>query len=435
VKEWPELIIDDVCTVTDCLHKTAPSVDYVTPYKMLRTINIRDGRIIGDNIKYVTKETYDKWSVRGYLEKDDIILTREAPMGEVGIIKTDEKFFLGQRMLQLKANTSIISPDFLYYSLLAPGLQNQIKMHEGTGSVVSNIRIPELKKMKIKVPTLEVQQRITSILRSIDDKILLNIQMNQTVEEMAMTFFKHCFVDFGPFQDGELEKSEIGMIPKGWEVRVLSDLIEQTLGGDWGKSESIDDFTEEVLCVRGTDIPKLVIGESGDIPTRYIKKNSVTKRKLKQGDIVLEKSGGSPTQSTGRSVLINREMTNRFDKDLVYTNFCVRFTPKDLLYKHVIYQKISDLYYEGTFFTYENGTTGIKNLDIKSMLSKETVVLPNKENLLNFNEKLESFRSIIQENGIENEYLMSIRDYLLPRLLSGEIDLSAAKETVGNVVQ
>ena len=115
--EWKKLTIDDICTVTDCQHKTAPVVDYITEYKMLRTSNIRNGKIDRVNVKYVNKDIYDKWSARGYLEIDDVILTREAPMGEVGIIKTKDKFFLGQRMLQLKAKKALISPDFLYYSV------------------------------------------------------------------------------------------------------------------------------------------------------------------------------------------------------------------------------------------------------------------------------------------------------------------------------
>lgn len=124
---WREYNVGEVCEVVDCQHKTAPTVNYKTPYKMLRTTNIRNGFIDSVNVKYVTKETYEAWSVRGKLKRGDVILTREAPMGEVGLIKTDDKFFLGQRLLQLKANTEILSPEFLYYSFRGPLLQNQIK--------------------------------------------------------------------------------------------------------------------------------------------------------------------------------------------------------------------------------------------------------------------------------------------------------------------
>lgn len=164
ISDWKTMKINDVCTVTDCQHSTAPTVEYYTGYKMIRTANIKNGRLNVENMFNVTKETYEKWSVRGYLEINDIILTREAPMGEVGIIRPSikEKLFLGQRTLQLKAN-NLINPKFLYYSLLSNEMQTQIKREDNTGSTVSNIQIPVLKEMKLRVPSIETQAKISAL--------------------------------------------------------------------------------------------------------------------------------------------------------------------------------------------------------------------------------------------------------------------------------
>lgn len=171
---WKIISVDDACTITDCQHKTAPIVEYITPYKMLRTSNIRNGKIDTINVNYVTEETYKAWSVRGELNINDVILTREAPMGEVGIIPSEERFFLGQRMLQLKANQKLIQPKYLYFSLLSSYFQKQLAPLKGNGSIVANIRIPELKKMRLLIPSKEEeQQKIASILSTWDKAIEL----------------------------------------------------------------------------------------------------------------------------------------------------------------------------------------------------------------------------------------------------------------------
>ena len=101
----------------------------------------------------------------------------------------------------------------------------------------------------------------------------------------------------------ELQKE----IPNGWEVGTLDDVKSSTLGGDWGKDISIDNYNQEVYCIRGTDIPSSAICQKGNIPLRYILKKNLFNRKLDANDIVIEISGGSPTQSTGRSLFVTEE--------------------------------------------------------------------------------------------------------------------------------
>lgn len=181
---WKIISVDDACTITDCQHKTAPIVEYITPYKMLRTSNIRNGKIDTINVNYVTEETYKAWSVRGELNINDVILTREAPMGEVGIIRSEERFFLGQRMLQLKANQKLIQPKYLYLSLLSSYFQKQLAPLKGNGSIVANIRIPELKKMRLLIPSKEEeQQKIASILSTWDKAIELKEKLIEQKKE------------------------------------------------------------------------------------------------------------------------------------------------------------------------------------------------------------------------------------------------------------
>lgn len=197
--EWRLVQISDVCElIVDCVNKTAPRVEHITPYKMIRTPNIRNGRIDLTDCRYVSRETYEKWTRRAKVEPDDVLLTREAPMGEVGLVAFDDTVFLGQRVMQYRVNKSVLHPRFLLYSFLSSNLQNQFRMHDGSGSVVSHIRVPDCTKFELMLPPLLEQQKMVAILGSLDDKIQLNKQINQTLEQMAQAIFKSWFVDFEP---------------------------------------------------------------------------------------------------------------------------------------------------------------------------------------------------------------------------------------------
>ena len=195
MSEWQEIAIEELCSeITDCVNKTAPSVDYVTPYKMIRTTNIKQGRINIDEVRYVTEETYKTWIRRGAPQLEDIILTREAPVGEVGMIRTSEKVFLGQRTMMYRADRTKADPYFLYYAFQTEAVQEQIHS-AGMGSVVEHVRVPDAKKFKINTPHLPEQKAIASVLSSLDDKIDLLHRQNKTLEAMAETLFRQWFIE------------------------------------------------------------------------------------------------------------------------------------------------------------------------------------------------------------------------------------------------
>ena len=178
--------------------------------------------------------------------------------------------------------------------------------------------------------------------------------------------------------------------------------------------------TARVFCIRGADIPEIARGNKGKIPERYILQKNATGKSLSDGDIVIEISGGSPTQSTGRVVLITEEILKKFDAPLISTNFCRVVKPK-IDYREYMYVYLSYLYNMDVFFQYENGTTGIKNLDLSSLFTVHHIVIPDKSIIKQFVSIYSSIYSTIQQLGSENEKLAQIRDTLLPKLMSGEI--------------
>ncbi len=199
--------------------------------------------------------------------------------------------------------------------------------------------------------------------------------------------------------------------------------MESTINGDWGKDTLIGNNTEKVFCMRGADIPEVKVGNKGKMPIRYITEKSFHTKRLKDGDIVLEISGGSPTQSTGRSVVITQFLLDRYENNITCTNFCKAITPIKG-YSMFLYYYLEHLYEKGIFFSYENGTTGIKNLDTSNFLENETILMPPIDKVNLFNDYCMNIFNYIFSNATQNEKLLILRDSLLPKLMSGEIDVS-----------
>lgn len=223
-----------------CPHSTSVWMDHGVI--VLRSSNIQNGRLDLGNPSFTDEYHYEERSKRAQIQAGDLVITREAPMGEVCLIPENLKCCLGQRMVMLRPNKSKSHNKYLLYALQSRQVQNQIKSHEGTGSTVSNLRIPVLKELSIPSPSIETQKAIAHILGTLDDKIELNRKTNETLEAMAKALFKSWFVDFDPvrakaegrptglpaeisdlFPDS-FEDSELGEIPSGWEVQELGEI-------------------------------------------------------------------------------------------------------------------------------------------------------------------------------------------------------------------
>ena len=143
----------------DCVNKTAPVVDVPTPFKMLRTTNIRNGRVDVSAVRFVSEDTYKVWTRRQIPQRGDVILTREAPMGEVGMLLTDDRVFLGQRLVSYRANPDVLNNYFLLFALQSDALQVQIRA-KASGSTVQHMRVPDTKNLLLAAPPLLMQKEI-----------------------------------------------------------------------------------------------------------------------------------------------------------------------------------------------------------------------------------------------------------------------------------
>lgn len=346
--------------------------------------------------------------------KDDILVSNIRPYFKK-IWYATENGGCSNDVLVFRAKKNVDSK-FLYY-LLADDNFFDYSMKTSKGTKMP--RGDKTSIMQYSVPNFDIitQRKISAILSALDDKIELNNKINENLEQQAQAIFKAWFIDFEPFG---------GVMPEGWRTGTFSEIIESTLGGDWGKEVPTGNYTERVYCIRGADIPEVKAGNKGKMPTRYILPKNYSNKKLIANDIVVEISGGSPTQSTGRVAAISQALLNRYDSGMICTNFCRAIKPYTG-YSNFIYYYWRYLYDRKVFFSYENGTTGIKNLDITGFIETEPIIIPPTQTLQQFNLIVDSIFSQVFSNGQENEGLAELRDTLLPKLMNGEIDVSAVK--------
>lgn len=442
--EWPLVAVEDVCElIVDCVNKTAPIVEEPTPYRMIRTTNVRNGRIDLSTCRYVVKETYEKWTRRARLQPGDVILTREAPIGEVGLVNESEGVFLGQRLMQYRADPKHLDPRFLLYSFLSPALQHQFRSHEGSGSVVSHIRVGDCFKFKMRLPPLAIQQEIAALLGALDERIALLRETNVTLEAIAHALFKSWFVDFDPaharargeqsaglapevaalFPDS-FEESELGMVPKGWSWSVLGNVCTDHGGtiqtGPFGSQLHASDYVQE-----GTPVvmPKDISGRRVDGGTAARIGMSDVERlfrhQLQIGDIVFSRRGDVEKHA----------LIGELEQGWLCGTGCLLVRPGKNWCSPGFLSRLLDLKSTKRWLTQHAVGATMPNLNT-GILAAVPVLLPSREVLMEFEQLTHVLDTRISENNATIQTLANLRDTLLPRLISGQLRLPDAEAMV-----
>lgn len=408
--ETKEYRLGDVVEVVDTLHATAPVVDNDTPYKMIRTANVRDGHLLTDTMRCVTEETYDKWTRRGTLEVGDVILTREAPMGEVGIIKrNDVRYFLGQRTLRLRPISNVLNNEFLYYYLQGPYMQQQIGFNEGTGATVSNIRIPILLNMRMELPSLGYQSEIVNILGAIDSKIELNQQINKNLLRLSKFYFKsftHCL----EMREGSLSEY-VKSIDKG-----ISYKSENLVKNFVDKSDA-----KMFLSLANFDLGGFFkYGKMKWYDGPYKEKHLVN-----PGDII----AGATDVTQERKILGLPVIVPPIANEMLYSLDVFRINVNDE-YKYWILEAMQTRRFKKQI---EGAATGTTVLRVnKNVLLDMSIPMPSEKLLAKYNEAVKPLIDQWNNHLIENRKLHQLRTLLLPRLIAGDIELSNIETVMNN---
>jgi type I restriction enzyme, S subunit len=261
-------------SVVDYRGKTPPKSPCGIP--TITAANVKSGRIDMSTISYVSEKTYWEWSTRGFPEATDVLITTEAPVGEVAPFPSDQTYLITRRVFAMRGKKGVLDNAYLLYTCLSSIVQDELQSRI-RGSTVPRVLKTDILGLQIPLPPLAEQKAIAHILGTLDDKIELNRKTNATLEAMAKALFKSWFVDFDPvrakaegrstglpdeisdlFPDS-FEDSELGEIPRGWSICSVNDLCDWVSSGGT-PSRSRNDFWEN-----GT-IPWFKTGELNDAP-------------------------------------------------------------------------------------------------------------------------------------------------------------------------
>lgn len=379
--KWETYKLKQLCSeIVDCVNKTAPTSDVPTPYKMLRTSDIRGGKINLENLNCVTKEVYEKWTRRGKLQKGDVIFTREAPLGEVGLVREEKNYFLGQSLVLFRSNDKICDGRFLMYSLLWHDNKQAI-ISKGVGSTVAHLRVPECENIEIKVPDLDAQHRIADILSAYDDLIENNQKQIKLLEEAAQRLYKEWFVDLR-FPGHENTKIVDG-VPEGWSRGLLKELISVNYGKDHKKAP---------------DDGNIPVYGSGGLMRKCNKS-------LFSGEAVLIPRKGS----------LNNIMYVDETFWTVDTMFYATMKQPHTAVFVYFFVKAFDMYSMNIGAAVPSMTTKI--------LDAMDVVIPDKETLEKFDKYAKTYFNKIKTLQGQNEQLKTARDLLLAKLMNGKVEV------------
>ncbi|EJV7174677.1 restriction endonuclease subunit S [Escherichia sp. 93.1518] len=448
--KWPEFRLDEITTlIVDCPHSTPEWTD--SGVIVLRSNNIRNGALDLATPSFTTEEGYLERIKRAIPSEEDIVLTREAPMGEVCIIPKGIKCCLGQRMVLIRADKSQVIPEYLLYVMQSSYIQHQISWNEGTGTTVSNIRIPNIKALKIPLPKITIQRTIVSNLLVIDKKIAINTGINQTLEQMSQTLFKSWFVDFDPVIDNaldagnpipealqaraelrqkvrnstdfkplpteirslfpsEFEETELGWVPKGWHYKNAEEIATISIGKTPPRTQ------KECFCdKKDSNYAWVSIKDLGNCSvfikdsSEYLTSDAVNSYNVK----IVPKD----------AVLLSFKLTIgriAIAEDILTTNEAIAhfYNMKHGINKEYLYSYLKIFDYNSL-----GSTSSIATAINSKIIRKIPVLVPDGDILEKYKKSTDIIFQKIKFNNGNICNLTALRDTLLPKLISGELSL------------
>lgn len=403
--EWKEVRLGDVCSeLSDGLHK-APKFIVNGEYIFVNAKNLYNGYILdNDPTKKTSHEEYLKY--KKPLGKHSILYSIDGTIGNIAKYR-GEKCVLGKGACYINCNPEIVESSYLYYQLQSPHFKSYIHLMS-TGSTIKHISLKTMRDYVFELPSLEDQRRIASILSSLDRKIELNNKINADLEEMAQAIFKNWFVDFEPFKDGKFVDSELGMIPEGWKVGRADDFYQINIGKTpprkehkWFSTNPADKIWVSIANMGNSGI---FISDSSE----YLTKEAVDRHNIimvPRNTILL-----SFKLTVGRVAIADKELT---------TNEAIaRFILSDDKYMEYLYLYLKNFDYNSLGST-SSIATAVNSKTIKGM----QMLQPSDKIIDAFHIQVNPIFEKIRSLTKENSRLSTLRDTLLPRLMSGELEV------------
>lgn len=441
-------------TLIDCDHKTPTAQDNGFPY--IGIPQLKNGHIVLDGARLISDDDFHHWRRKAKPTHNDVILSRRCNPGETAFVPPNLDIALGQNLVLLRSNGTTVYPPFLRWLVRGDKWWEQVNKFLNVGAVFDSLKCADIPRFEVLLPAYKTQIKIAEILNSIDNKITINRQINQTLEAMAQALFKSWFVDFEPvkarlsalavggstddanlaamsaisgktteqlltlktthpdqFQQlyttadlfpSEMVDSELGEIPKGWEVKQIKDFGNVVCGKTPSKSNDsyygnfmpfikIPDMHHSVFVVE----PIEFLSQQGA--------KSQIKKTLPSGSVCV-----SCIATVGKVIITHEECQTNQQINSVVPN----------LKEHTYYLYYSMLELEKKFYELASGGSATLNMNT-SIFSSVKVLMPTLLVAKEFNQRVQSLMETILVNMKQNANLSELRDALLPKLLAGEL--------------
>lgn len=402
-----EVVLNDICElIVDCPHSTA--YDEGTGYPLVRTPNIGRGRIIYSGMHRVCEEVYNKRNARAIPQTNDLIFAREATAGNVALIQEGEKVCLGQRTVLIRPNANLVNPAFLTYHLLAPEQQYKL-LSTANGATVAHVNMPTIRNLKLSLPPLATQHRIATILARYDSLIENYQKQIKLLEEAAQRLYKEWFVDL--HFPGHENTNIVDGVPEGWEKKKLCELFSFVRGKSYTSKELSDEGT---IMVNLKNIQSFG-GYKSDVEKHFIG-TFKEEQTLMKGDLIMGVTDMTQERRLVGSVALIPDFkeTATFSMDLIKL---ISFKlPNIYLYCAMRYGDVSR-----QIAPLANGVN-VLHLKPEAISNIEMVVASDSiiEKFVSYTSKtIESILSLQSQLRL----LTEARDRLLPKLMSGEIEI------------
>ena len=388
-------------SLIDCDHRTPPAANSGHPYICIP--QLKEGRLNLTDARKISDEHFVDWTKKANPQPFDVVLSRRCNPGETAFVAPGMKFALGQNLVLLRSSGERIFPPFLRWLVRSPQWWEQVGTFINVGAVFDSLKCADIPNFKMPLPHLSEQKAIAQILGSLDDKIELNRRMNATLEAMARALFQSWFMDFDPVRaklDGRrpvgldkptaalfpdsFQDSALGPIPRGWEVGRLDDVL---------------------VLQRGFDLPT---------PDRTHGKYPVMAASGPNGchDKFMVRG---PGVTTGRSGVLGRVFFIHGDFWPLNTSLWVKE-----------FKRVSPAYafhlLRGLDFKIFNAGSAVPTLN-RNHVHNLPVVIPPKTIVSSFDEQVMPLMKQQQSNEDQSRTLATLRDTLLPKLLSGELKI------------
>lgn len=387
------MILSDVCEfIVDCPHSTTP--DEGKGYPLIRTPNVGKGRLDLNGVHRVSESVYKQRIQRGAPRANDLIFAREAPAGNVALVQENQTVCLGQRTVLIRPNVQKVNPQYLVYYLLSPKPQYEL-LGTANGATVAHVNLPAIRNLKIELPEKSVQDKIGTILVTYDDLIENNQKQIKLLEEAAQRLYKEWFVDLN-FPGHENTKIVDG-VPEGWNEKTLSQVADVIMGQS-PKSEFYNSEKKGLPFHQGVGSygVRFVMDDIYSTSyTRIAEPNSILfsvrapvgRLNITKNKVVIGRGLAAINQADGCQSYLYYLLKNRFFKDNIVGN--------------------------GSIFASVS----------KDELLNQKFLIPERNLMMQFEKIVSQMDKQIENLDSKNKKLIEARDRLLPKLMSGEVEV------------